>query len=132
MVALAMIGAALAWIVSQNLPGSVVYFVTPTELLAQGSQIAGKPLRLGGQVVPGSARESGSAVLMVVTDGTTRTSVEHRGATPELFRSGIGVVLEGSLGRDGVFRSNTMLIKHSEQYSPPRPGQSIPRGEVIT
>lgn len=127
---LAVIGASLAWIASQNLPGSVVYFVTPTELLARGSEAVDAPLRLGGQVVPGSARRSGEAVELVVTDGTTRVSVVHNGDTPELFRAGIGVVLEGTYGRDGIFHSHTMLIKHSEEYRPPRPGET-PRNVEI-
>lgn len=131
-VGLIVIGAALAWIASQKLPGSVVYFVTPSELLAGGSDVVGKPLRLGGQVVSGSARRSGESVLMVVTDGNSRVSVVHDGDTPELFRSGIGVVLEGTFGKDAVFRSETMLIKHSENYRPPKAGEDPAKAQLAS
>jgi cytochrome c-type biogenesis protein CcmE len=60
----------------------------------------------------------------VVTDGTTRMSVVHTGSTPAMFRTGIGVVLEGTYGTDGAFHSDTMLVKHSEQYAPPVNGAS--------
>ena len=39
----------------------------------------------------------------------------HSGAPQELFSEGIGVVVEGTW--DGtVFHSDTMLVKHDEQY----------------
>ena len=60
----------------------------------------------------------------VVTDGTTRMTVVHSGGTPALFRTGIGVVLEGTYGADGAFHSDTMLVKHGEQYEPPAPGET--------
>jgi cytochrome c-type biogenesis protein CcmE len=37
---------------------------------------------------------------------------------PDLFREGQGVVAEGSLQKDKVFRADTVLAKHDERYMP--------------
>ena len=122
-VLLVLITGSLAWVGTRALSGSLVYFVTPTELLQQQPP-AGERLRLGGQVVPGSVHDVSDGVDFVVTDGTTRMTVIHSGGTPALFKTGIGVVLEGTFGADGVFHSDTMLVKHGEGYRPPGPGET--------
>ena len=122
-VLLVLITGAVAWVGTQALSGNLVYYVTPTELLHQ-HPAQGERLRLGGQVVPGSVHDVANGVDFVVTDGTTRMTVVHTGSTPALFKTGSGVVLEGIYGSDGVFHSDTMLVKHSEQYRPPPPGQT--------
>jgi cytochrome c-type biogenesis protein CcmE len=120
---LVLIAGSLAWVGTNALSGNLVYYVTPSELLQQ-HPTPDERLRLGGQVVPGSVHQVGDGVDFVVTDGTTRMSVVHTGGTPALFRTGIGVVLEGTYGADGQFHSDTMLVKHSEQYRPPAPGET--------
>ena len=122
-VLLVLIAGSLAWVGTRALSGNLVYYVTPTELLEQ-QPAPGERLRLGGQVVPGSVHDVEDGVDFVVTDGTTRMTVVHDGATPSLFRTGIGVVLEGSYGADGAFHSDTMLVKHGEEYRPPAPGHT--------
>jgi len=96
-----------------NLNSSLVYFNTPTEI---ADQEAGESrVRLGGQVVPGSVTENTQGVSFAVTDGREAVSVVHVGAPQELFQEGIGVVVEGTW--DGSsFHSDTMLVKHDEQY----------------
>lgn len=121
---LAVVAASVGWIATRNLPEGVVYFVTPSELLSGNGVAVGERARLGGQVVPGSASREGGKVKFVVTDGVSRMTVLHSGTTPELFRSGIGVVLEGAYQPDRTFLSDNMLIKHSEEYRPPKPGET--------
>lgn len=121
---LVIVGLSLSWMASRGLPSSVVYFVTPSELLASGNGAAGERFRLGGLVAPGSVRQEGSKVRFILTDETSRVTVLHRGDTPGLFRVGIGVVLEGVYSKDGTFRSDLMMIKHSEEYRPPAPGET--------
>lgn len=122
-VLLALIAGSLAWVGTRALSGSLVYYVTPTELLSQQPP-ASERLRLGGQVVPGSVHDTSGGVDFVVTDGTSRVTVVHTGGTPALFRTGAGVVLEGTFGPDGAFHSDTMLVKHGEEYRPPAPGRT--------
>jgi cytochrome c-type biogenesis protein CcmE len=96
-----------------NLNSSLVYFSTPTEMTDQ--EAGDSRMRLGGQVVPGSVTETTQGVSFQVTDGREAVAVVHVGAPQELFREGIGVVVEGVW--DGSnFHSDTMLVKHDEQY----------------
>jgi cytochrome c-type biogenesis protein CcmE len=128
-VLLVLIAGSLAWVGTRALSGNLVYYVTPTELLAQ-QPAPGEQLRLGGQVVPGSVHSLSGIVNFVVTDGTTRMTVVHDGATPGLFQDGTGVVLEGTYGADGAFHSDTMLVKHGEEYRPPGPGETPSPAQV--
>jgi len=106
--------AAVLILLLVMLANNVVYFKTPTEI-AEGVVDIDDRLRLGGQVAAGTVTDTTDGVSFLVTDGRMSVSVVHVGAPQALFREGIGVVLEGKW--DGsVFRSDTMLIKHGEQY----------------
>ncbi len=96
-----------------NLSASLVYYNTPAEVqVREGSD---ERLRLGGRVEPGSVNQGDQTVTFNVQDCDTFVAVVHQGAPPQLFQEGIGVVLEGTW--DGaVFESDTMLVKHDEQY----------------
>jgi cytochrome c-type biogenesis protein CcmE len=109
-VALLLVGFLAFNLLNDNL----VYFKTPSEVL--GARPAdGERLRLGGQVVPGTVVQHPGTVDFEVGDGQTVVLVHHQGAPAQLFREGIGIVVEGSW-RDGAFHSDTMLIRHDEQY----------------
>lgn len=121
-VALALIVGSLAWVGFKGLRNSLVYYRTPTEVLATPD--VDQRARLGGYVVPGSVQHVGSTIRFVVTDGTTRMTVVDTGGVPALFRDGQGVVVEGAYGRDGAFHADTVLVKHNGVYQPPKPGQT--------
>jgi cytochrome c-type biogenesis protein CcmE len=99
---------------------SVVYFVTPSELMA-GDRSSGRAYRLGGMVVQGSLTQDVAAheQRFVLTDGKASVPVYHRGIPPDLFAEGRGAVVEGKLGADGTFQASTIMAKHSEEYRAP-------------
>ncbi len=96
-----------------NLSASLVYYNTPQEV--QDREASDSRLRLAGRVTPGSVVEETTTVAFIVEDCDTSVAVVHTGVPPQLFAEGIGVVVEGTW--DGaVFESDTMLVKHDEQY----------------
>ena len=97
---------------------SLVFFFTPTEVAANKAP-QGRTFRIGGMVEKGSVKREGVDVRFVVTDTAKSIPVAYRGALPDLFREGKGVVAQGQLGADGVFRANEVLAKHDENYMPP-------------
>jgi cytochrome c-type biogenesis protein CcmE len=103
---------------------NLVYFLTPQELLAKGDRVYDAPVRLGGQVVPGSVTWNADALDLrfQLTDGNQKVDVHSRGAPPQMFRDGIGVVVEGKYRRSGVFESTSLMVKHSNEYRAPPPG----------
>jgi cytochrome c-type biogenesis protein CcmE len=113
------------WLLYGGLDKNVVFFLTPGELLAKGTQGYDVPVRLGGQVKPGSVKWDDKSLRLTfdVTDGTSEVAVESSGAPPQMFRDGQGVVVEGRFGRDHVFNSTGLMIKHSNEYRPPKPGE---------
>jgi cytochrome c-type biogenesis protein CcmE len=54
-----------------------------------------------------------------VTDTAQTIPVAYTGLLPDLFKEGKGVVAQGTLGKDGVFRATEVLAKHDENYMPP-------------
>ena len=67
----AVVVATFAWLIYGGLNRNVVFFLTPKELLAKGNAAVDVPVRLGGQVKPGSVKwdEKSLALHFAVTDG---------------------------------------------------------------
>jgi cytochrome c-type biogenesis protein CcmE len=129
---LAVVVASLAWIAVRGLTGNFVYYLTPTDIVLHHKAHVGERVRLGGYVVPGSVHRESSVLTFIVTDGKESMSVSNTGAVPELFRPGQGVVLEGVLGADGRFHSDTLLVQHNGNYAPPKPGEPPPHFANLT
>ena len=125
---LAIVGA-LALLIGGGLSENVVYFLTPSELQARGAEAYDRPLRLGGQVKPGSVSWTAETrdLRFVLQDDSAEVRVHSEGAPPAMFQEGMGVVVEGSYGADGVFESDNVMVKHSNEYAPPEDGSHPPR-----
>ncbi|MEU0510953.1 MULTISPECIES: cytochrome c maturation protein CcmE [Amycolatopsis] len=116
-----------------NLNGNLVYYLTPGEAIAKhGDYPDGRRFQLGGFVRPGSEQRIPGGLEFVVASDTTPDSpaitVLHTGPVAQLFQPGIGVVVEGAW-RGQEFVSDTMIVKHDENYRPPAPSTSpVPSG----
>lgn len=110
--------ALAAALVLNALRDSIVFFSTPT-MVAEKHVAPGKRFRLGGLVRPGSLQRGDNlAVRFEVADGNAKLPVAYKGILPDLFREGQGVVAEGVLDANGVFKADTVLAKHDETYMP--------------
>ncbi len=120
------IAGGIAMLIAGGLSSNVVYFLTPSELHAElaerPGEILDQPLRLGGQVKPGSLKWDAEALDLrfVVTDSIGEVPVRSTGAPPAMFKEGIGVVVEGRYTREGIFESTNLMVKHSNEYEPPQ------------
>jgi cytochrome c-type biogenesis protein CcmE len=124
--AAAVIVGAFAYLIYGGIGGNLVYFLTPGELLAKGASAIDVPVRLGGQIVPGSVTWNAEQLDLRfrVTDGSKEVAVHATGAPPQMFRPGIGVVVEGRYARDGTFQATNLMVRHSNEYRAPTPGHS--------
>jgi cytochrome c-type biogenesis protein CcmE len=114
---LAVLGIAAALVLTA-LKDSIVFFNSPTDVVEKNVP-PGKRIRLGGLVEPGSlARGENLTVRFAVTDGNRAVPVTYTGMLPDLFREGQGVVTEGALDAAGLFRADSVLAKHDENYMP--------------
>lgn len=117
--------AVFGWLMFGGLRENVVFFLTPKELLARGTEGVGVPVRLGGQVKPGSVTWDAKTLDLrfTVTDGAGEMPVHSTGAPPQMFRDGMGVIVEGQVGAAGVFQATGLMVKHSNEYRAPKPGE---------
>jgi cytochrome c-type biogenesis protein CcmE len=107
---------------------NLVFFFTPSQVAANEAP-QGRTFRIGGMVVEGSLKRAGVEVQFVVTDTAKSIPVVYRGALPDLFREGKGVVAQGQLGADGVFRAREVLAKHDENYMPPDAAHAVEQAQ---
>ena len=129
---LAWIGAGVAAVglaaalVLNAFQSNLVFFFTPTQI-ANGEAPQGRPFRIGGMVEDKSlAREQdGLTVRFRVTDMAKTVPVVFTGILPDLFREGKGVVAQGKIGPDGIFRASEVLAKHDENYMPPEAAHAL-------
>lgn len=105
---------------------NLVFFFTPSQVAAHEAPV-GRTFRIGGMVEKGSVKRDGVEVRFVVTDTAKQMTVVYRGALPDLFREGKGVVAQGQLGADGVFQAREVLAKHDENYMPPEAADAVKR-----
>ena len=105
---------------------NLVFFFTPTQVSAHEAP-RDRAFRLGGLVEAGSvAREKdGLTVRFRVTDTAQTIPVVYVGILPDLFREGKGVVAQGRLGPDGIFKASEVLAKHDENYMPPEAAEAL-------
>ena len=116
---LATLGVASA-LVLNAFQSNLVFFFSPSQISAKEAPID-RSFRVGGLVQEGSVKRdaTGLTVNFVVTDLAQTVPVSYTGLLPDLFREGKGVVAQGKLGPDGVFRADQVLAKHDENYMPP-------------
>jgi cytochrome c-type biogenesis protein CcmE len=125
--------AAIAYLIWGGVQEAVVYFVTPAELKAQARDLTRKRLRLGGMVAVGSLKKDPATLTMefALTDGTASIPVRFKGIPPDLFTEGRGAVVEGTYSPEGIFHSDLIMAKHSEEYQPPAEGTRPPSTEEL-
>jgi cytochrome c-type biogenesis protein CcmE len=115
--------AALAYLIYSGVTQSVVYFVTPSELMA--APVDGKAYRLGGMVQMGTVRWEPRTLDLsfALSDGRATIPVHHKGTAPDLFGEGRGAVVEGTWTPEGYFKASLIMAKHSEEYTAPHDGK---------
>lgn len=105
---------------------NLVFFFSPTQVAAQEAP-TDRAFRIGGLVEEGSVSwaEQGLTLHFKVTDSAQTVPVVYTGMLPDLFQEGKGVVAQGRLGTDGVFRAQQVLAKHDENYVAPEVAEAL-------
>ena len=105
---------------------NLVFFFTPSEV-SENKAPSDRTFRIGGLVSAGSIKRQpdGLTVAFDVTDTAKTIPVTYKGILPDLFKEGKGVVAQGKIGPDGVFRAAEVLAKHDENYMPPEAAEAL-------
>ena len=120
-VALLVAGGALVAITAGGIGENLVYYWSPSDLRNAGNKAYGATIRLGGQVAQNSVvmGTGASQLSFDVVDGKARVPVRSTGVPPQMFREGIGVVVEGTMTRAGHFECSRLMVSHSNEYQAP-------------
>ena len=128
-------GGALAYISYGKMGENLVYYFTPSELLAKGKTAEGATVRLGGVVQDGTVNWDANSLDLSFrvadgTDGGSSVLVKSTGAPPQMFRPNIGCIVEGTIDSAHVFHSDRVMVKHSNEYRAPKAGEK-PRIDTL-
>jgi cytochrome c-type biogenesis protein CcmE len=114
---------SVGFLIAEGVKETGVYFLTPSELAAKtraDPTFYDLGLKMGAKVVPGSVRRAADnrQIDFQVSDGVKTYPVTYRGLVPDTFTDAndIEVIVEGRLGRDGVFRATEVLAKCGSRY----------------
>ena len=105
---------------------NLVFFFSPSQVFANEAP-RDRSFRIGGLVEEGSLQREpqGLTIRFAVTDRAQKIPVTYTGLLPDLFKEGKGVVAQGKMGPDGVFRADQVLAKHDENYMPPEAAEAL-------
>ncbi len=122
----------IAVILTSSLQNNLVFFITPSEFARDQEKLGNRTIRLGGVVEPGSVKFNRDTieVSFKISDGTTVLPISHKGTPPDLFREGMGVTVQGRL-ENGVFKGEELLVRHSEEYKAPKPGEKLDYRRIV-
>jgi cytochrome c-type biogenesis protein CcmE len=126
------IGGVIAIVLALTLTGlddNLTYYLYPSEAVDQRAEFPdGERFRLAGIVVAGSVTEENDATSFQVSDGGADVAVVLSGPKPSLFGEEVPLLLEGAWSGD-VFRADSALIRHDENYEAPDEGGAYPNTE---
>ncbi len=139
---------AVVYLVITSTQANAQYFLTVDELLARQAEMTGRKVRISGAVVgetiqydadnlelrfviahvPGDLDEVEAAgglaqVLADAVNDPTRSRLEvvYYGPKPDLLRNEAQAILTGTLGEDGVFYADELLLKCPTRYEAAEP-----------
>ena len=112
------------FLILKSLEENVVYFQSPSEINST-LELNKKKIRIGGMVKKDSISVNADEINFVITDFKNEINVVYKGAIPNLFEEGKGVVAEGFLKDRNFFSATKILAKHDENYMPPEVKQAL-------
>ena len=119
-IGMTVIVAAVAYLLLSRTTASTMYFLTVPEVQQQLSvlQQASHPIRVAGQVtadpIQWEARQLSLAFR--IGEGEARLPVQYTGVKPDMFQTGVTVIVEGRIGRDGVLMASTLMTSCPSKY----------------
>lgn len=109
------VAACVGYLIYSASAGATPYYLTVSQLRAHSPAAE---VRVAGVVEDDVRRSDGGLhVTFTEKDSTASMPVDYTGTLPDIFRPGITVVAEGTMGADGVFHARTLLAKCPSRFS---------------
>ncbi|MBW3630835.1 MAG: cytochrome c maturation protein CcmE [Gemmatimonadetes bacterium] len=118
------VAALVGYLMFTGMKDSMVYYHTPTELIAKTTQdptYSDVGVKVGGRVVPGSVHFDQRSLdlrftIVDIENAQTQFPVHYNGPLPDTFQEGRDVVIEGKMAATGTFEASTVLTKCGSRY----------------
>jgi cytochrome c-type biogenesis protein CcmE len=117
-IAVGVILVAVIYVLITGMRDTMVYYYTVSEVAARQDALTGEPLRVAGNVVPGSI-ESDTTGLMhkfVIEEGGKTMPVVYRDVVPDTFQDNAEAVVEGAIDENGTFQATFLMAKCPSKY----------------
>ncbi|MEW6085949.1 MAG: cytochrome c maturation protein CcmE [Chloroflexota bacterium] len=142
---------AVVFLIANATTGSAQYFMTVDELMAKGPEVVDKNLRVSGAVIGDTIQYDPSTLTLtfevahvpaeqaeledegglaealheaVIDPSRARMTVVYVGVKPDLLRHEAQAIVTGSLGPDGNFYAEELLLKCPTRYEEAVPEQA--------
>ena len=124
--------ATIAWLAIDGATGNTAYYKNVSEVSKMGNQALGKRFKVGGDVVKGSIKRTGTEVSFQIVELNNANpgqmlNVTYTGTDPlpDTFRDGAQALADGRMNADGTFTANHVQAKCASKYEA-KPGQIKP------
>ena len=116
----ALIIIAIVFLIVLGLKSGATYYYEVSELLAQEPSLAGKTVRVTGEVAPDVEHEVGKLRFRIIDTASQNTTltVVYQGPLPDTFKAGRDIVVEGKYTSGGVFEATSIITKCPSKYQP--------------
>ncbi|MBM4396497.1 MAG: cytochrome c maturation protein CcmE [Deltaproteobacteria bacterium] len=117
LIAVAVLGGGVAIVASSMSSG--VFSLTIAEAQSAPERLAGKELKVTGDVVSGSIRRGATPFEMdfaIADKEGRRLDCHYKGAIPDPFAEGREVILQGALGTDRKLEVSKITVKCPSKY----------------
>ncbi|MEO7022342.1 MAG: cytochrome c maturation protein CcmE [Ktedonobacteraceae bacterium] len=110
--------AAVGYLIFANTQTNAAYDMTVSEL-KQCTGCMTQAVRMEGTVQKDSVQRNDATqqLSFVISDGSQNIPVVYTGVVPDIFASGIQVVVEGHYSGQGAFQAQTLLTKCPSKFS---------------
>jgi cytochrome c-type biogenesis protein CcmE len=142
---------AVGYLIFSATSASAEYFMTVDELNAEGAAAVNKSVRLSGAVIGDTIQYDANTLTLtfevaqvtadnqeieaqgglaevlhqaVIDPSRSRVKVVYVGVKPDLLRSEAQAIMTGTLGSDGVFHADELLLKCPTRYEEAVPEQA--------
>jgi len=128
-----LIVSAIGYLITTSISSTSKFFVTVDELALAMDEYRGAGLKVKGTVVNGSINRNPDNQLDVsfkIEEKNSVLPVVYTGVTPDMFEDGREVVVEGTVGHDGVFHANILLTSCPSKYEAEKEAGKTHPGDI--
>ena len=137
--ALAVILGAMGYLIYSNTSSTYVYYLKPSELISKAKKdqsVYSDRVRIGGLVVDskidgsnvgrhwkfyltdeqGDVKSKLVKISLEKAKPAKTVEINYTGVTPDTFKAGGIAIVEGTYGKDGKFKADTLVAKCPSKY----------------